>query len=369
MTNFLPYQTIYEAYLWLLALLLLFFFTFKLYRLAKPQKDREFERPKKPYEPRVLVIVPCKGMDITLEANLGSIMGQKYKNFNVVAVVDSIEDPAMEAIKNVGMNYIVSSRKYPTASGKVRAISTAIRKFGDYEVYVVADSDILAEDYWLSLLIRPLADLNTGIVTTFPRFEPVGGFWSEVKMVWGFVGQGMMGSNITRFAWGGSMAFRKDLFDYGPYFKRFCVALSDDIALTRIAREKELKIEYVKAAMPKVNSADGFSTFWEWSNRQTALSILGNRKLFGIGILFYGLQALLFISGMALGIVTSPIFFVLLLPTFLALAQDIINAGSITLAVIIASIVMPFIYLTNLMVGKSMKSISWRGSNYSLFQI
>ena len=36
---------------------------------------------------------------------------------------------------------------------------------------------------------------------------------SKFKTAWGFVGVGMMQSDITVFGWGGSLAFRKGLFD------------------------------------------------------------------------------------------------------------------------------------------------------------
>jgi cellulose synthase/poly-beta-1,6-N-acetylglucosamine synthase-like glycosyltransferase len=362
------YLLILDIYIGFLILLLVFFSLFKAYRIAKPRRSTlpSANTDKREYEPRVLVIVPCKGIDITANDNLMSIRKQRYGNFAAVAVVDSKRDPAMDAINDVHMDYILSSRTYPTASGKVNAISTAIKKFRKFDVYVVADSDIFVGRDWLEKLIAPLADLNTGIATTFPYFEPVGGFWPQVKTVWGLVGQGMMESKITRFSWGGSMAFRKDIFDSEPYFKKFCEAVSDDIALTKIAKEKELDIAYVPEAAPVVRSNDNFGVFWEWSNRQTALSISGNRKLFPIGIAFYGFQMLLFASGIALSAVESPIFAVFLIPTALSIVQDAAKVRCVRPSIIIASVFMPFIYFANLLVGRAIRRIRWRGLYYTL---
>jgi hypothetical protein len=362
----IDYTVAYNIYLVFLLLILLFFSLFKLYGIFVKGRNAEENQKKAKYNPRVLVIVPCKGLDLTLEQNLKSIKAQDYGNCKMLAVVDSKEDAAVEAINNAGIDYLISKRTSPAGSGKVHAISTAISKAGNFDVYVIADSDILVKKDWLKLLIQPLKDLNTGIATTFPRFEPAGGFWSEAKLVWGFVGLGLMESKMTRFGWGGSIAFRKDIFDYGPYFKTFREALSDDIALVKIAAQKELGIAYVPDAAPVVNSADDFKTFWEWSNRQTALFLLENRKLFGIGFVFYGLQLLLFISGIVLAATVSPLFLVMLLPTVLGIIQDLKRAGTVSPSLIVASIIMPFLYFTNILIGRSMKKILWRGTHYDL---
>jgi len=81
-----------------------------------------------------------------------------------------------------------------------------------------------------------------------------------------------MESNITRFAWGGSLAFRSDLLE-DEDLKEFSSSISDDISLLNICRRKGLKVAYVKDARVLIHSNDNFKIFLEWSNRQTALSV------------------------------------------------------------------------------------------------
>lgn len=314
---------------------------------------------------KALVIVPCRGVDYSLEENLKSIMNQDYGNHDVIAVVDSDDDPSVPVLNKAGMNWIVASDSCVNCSGKVRAISTAVKESGNYDVYVIADSDILVKENWLSRLLSPMTDEDVGISTTFPYFEPKGGFWSKVKLIWGFVGLGMMESKLTRFGWGGSLAFKNKLIQ-GENLEFFRNYISDDIALTKICKKMDLRIAYVKEAMPSVNSPDDFSTFIEWANRQTALSVYSTRNVLRYGLVFYGASIFLFLSSIILSISVSPVFLVYLIPTFINAARAVKRSGKMPLASFLISFLIPFIYFYNLLKASGMKSITWRGRDYSL---
>lgn len=316
---------------------------------------------------QTLVIVPCRGLDYSLEANLKSILGQDYKRHDVIAVVDSPEDPSVAALESVGMKWMLSSDQCISCSGKVRAISSAIKASGKYDIYVIADSDILVNQDWLSRLLAPMANGDNGISTTFPYFEPVGGFWSKVKLIWGFVGLGMMESKLTRFGWGGSLAFRRELIQ-GENMEFFRSYVSDDIALTKLCRKLNLKIAYVREAMPRINSPDDFETFMEWANRQTALSVYSTKNVLRYGLLFYGASILLFISSLILSALVYPAFLIFLIPTIINAARAVKRSGKLPVSSFLISILIPFIYFYNLSKAARMKSITWRGRDYSLEQ-
>ncbi|EQD35454.1 glycosyl transferase family 2 [mine drainage metagenome] len=117
--------------------------------------------------------------------------------------------------------------------------------FKKYEAYAIIDSDVCPKKDWLSFLISPLYDKRVGISTAYPIFKPLGGFWAEVKMVWGFVGNSMMESKRTRFAWGGSMAFTREIVN-DKLLESLESALSDDITITQHAKMMGLGIAYVQ---------------------------------------------------------------------------------------------------------------------------
>ena len=313
----------------------------------------------------VLVIVPCKGIDYSLEENLRSIVDQDYPNYRVLAVVDAGDDPSVPIIERAGMKWGIAQDQCSGCSGKVRAIASAVRNNPDFDIYVIADSDIVAGKDWLARLVSPFGSKEIGISTTFPYFNPVGGFWSRVKLIWGFVGLGMMESRLTRFGWGGSLAFRSSLLQ-GNGMEFFRSYVSDDIAITKLCKEAKLGIAYVKEAMPMINSPDDFRTFMEWANRQTALSIYATRNVFHYGILFYGATILLFVSAVIFSIAISPFFLILFLPSAINGARASTRSGRWPLSSFLISLIIPFIYLYNLVRASRMKKITWRGRDYTL---
>jgi len=317
------------------------------------------------FQGRALVIVPCRGLDLTLEENIDSLKGQNYHDYSLIAVVDSLDDPSVSVLKSRDIDYIVSDFKCSTCSGKVRAISSAISRFRDFDAYVIADSDILVDPSWLKKLLDPLGDAKYGASTTFPYFNPVGGLWTRIKLVWGFVGLGMMESRITRFGWGGSLAFRKNLFHEGD-FEFFSEFVSDDIAITKICKKNRQEIAYVPEAQPIINSSDDMKTFMEWANRQTALSISSSNSVFLYGMIFYGLTVLLFLWTIIASVFISYFFLLLFTPT---VANAIKSAGRTRKGKAISAMVsvfIPFLYFSNLLMAHHMKRITWRGREYNL---
>ena len=313
---------------------------------------------------RVLAIVPCKGVDTTLEQNLVSIKNQDYPNYRAIAVVDSKDDAAMRSIKRASVDCILSSKNYRKCSGKIAAIITAVRKFRNFDIYAVIDSDVFCNKEHVRELVAPLQDKSVGVSTAYPYFNPVGGFWSVVKMAWGFVGNGMMESRLTRFVWGGSMAFRRRLVGINE-FRIFQKSISDDSAIFHFARKKGLKVAYVNKHTIAINTDDNFSKFKEWSDRQTALSILGSRKVLHYGLLFYSAQALLLVSGIALSFY-SLWYLILLLPFIIGILKSYKRARHPYLSLIPISFIINFIFIANLINGARMREIEWRGSRYRL---
>ncbi|MEM0139274.1 MAG: glycosyltransferase family 2 protein [Ferroplasma sp.] len=316
------------------------------------------------FRPDTLVIIPVKGIDYSLEENLNSIKNQDYKKFKAVCIVDSADEPALPIIKKVSIDYLISDYKCKECSGKVRAISTAIEHYPDYEAYIIADSDIYVTPQWLLNIVMPLKNDDAGLSTTFPYFEPKGGFWSDVKEVWGFVGMGLMESKLTRFGWGGSLAFKKNLIIGKLSF--FSEHISDDTILTKMAKSSNKKIYYVDSAMPDINSPDNFSIFFEWANRQTALSISASPKVYAYGLLFYGSYLFLFFSAILMGIFYNYLFFLFLIPSIIYIYNMLARLKKIKISSIVAAILLPFIYIINLLVAKRMKSITWRGKSYNI---
>ncbi|MCL4373990.1 MAG: glycosyltransferase family 2 protein [Candidatus Marsarchaeota archaeon] len=330
---------------------------------------RETFKSSERYEPRVLVILPAKGTDLDQRGNFLSLAKQDYENYDIVAVVDTPEDEATETAAVAGIKVEVAKGRCKKCSGKNKAIAYALNKFKNYDVYVIADSDIRAGKAWLRKLIKPLADPEIGTSTTFPAFVPVGyGFWSYTKMLWGLVGQSLMSSNRTRFGWGGSLAFKKDLVDKRlmRLLEESKYAVSDDICITKRTKEKGFKIAYVKEAAPIVYTRETMHSFMEWANRQSALTLLGYRGNLYMGVAYYSSELLLFASGIVMAVLVSPLYAVLLLHFAISEYRAFSRAPKMNASIFVIAAFMPALYLYNLVKASRMKRIEWRGRSYAM---
>lgn len=321
---------------------------------------------KKGFKPHVLVIVPCKGADLMFRKGLESIKKQTYPSYDIVAVPDSLMDPSVAEIKKAHVKYI-TKKDTGVGSNKVMAITTALKAFQYYGVYVIADSDIICNRDWLSELVRPLGDGSIGVSTAYPYFAPVkgSGFWARVKMVWGFVGNGLMESENTRFSWGGSMAFRKDLLD-AKSMRFFSRSISDDIAITKIAKRKKLRVHYVNKSLVEVPSDDSFAKFSEWANRQTALSIRGYSSNFKYGLIYYAANALLLYSAIVLSIFYSYLCLVFLVPFGIRLWKTYRRARRKSPDIAFICLFIDLVYAINLVSARMKNEIVWRGVSYRI---
>lgn len=332
-------------------------------RLRRPRKN-------KGYRPRTLVMMPCKGNDIGLYDNLIAASRQKYRNYKFVAILDK-GDSAHGVVAKAKAEHIDSNSKCRRCSGKVRALASGFERFPGYDVYVVLDSDELVTREWLGRLLAPLADNNTGASVMFPLFKPISpGFWSHAKQVWGFVGQSLMESGITRFVDGGSFAFKGSLMDKRAlsFFKDSRYSVSDDICINMIVRRSGMGIAYDKGYHPVTYVNENLHTFWEWANRQTALVLFANRRMLYYGLAYYVAEALVFTTGVVGALLVSPFMLLLLAHTAISFAknENRIGKDSTPLATAAATATLPFIYAANLVFASGARSITWRGSRYRL---
>ena len=317
------------------------------------------------YAPRVLVIVPCRGIDHDMEENFNSILYQDYQNFELIGVVDSIEDPANTVLKKMGIRTIITENYEGASSGKVRAITTAIRKEKDYDVYVLADSDTKLPEHWLREMVYPLKGDRVGAVTTYPRYIPMGGFWSKVKEIWGYIGINIMEFKPTRFIWGGSVSFKKELMDEAS-LEVFSKSVSDDAALTGICHRKKLNIEYAPSASPKIAVMDGKKHFFDWAERQMAVSIVYNKSALFAGLFIYvGVLAYIAIV-LSLTYIGGPFYLIGFVPYAINVISNAMRDWKNSLLLIPISFILPIIYLHNIISGARSKEIQWRGKNYRI---
>ncbi|MEM3744839.1 MAG: hypothetical protein QW759_03300, partial [Candidatus Micrarchaeaceae archaeon] len=102
------------------------------------------------------------------------------------------------------------------------------------------------------------------------------------------------------------------------------------------------------------------------ANRQAALTLLGYRKNLYIGTAYYSAELLLLASGIAMPLLVSPIFAILLLHLAISEYKSIARSPKRPHMLILIAAVMPALYLYNLVKASRMRSITWRGRTYAM---
>ncbi|MBK8812241.1 MAG: glycosyltransferase [Acidobacteria bacterium] len=239
---------------------------------------RELGRGPSNYAPFATVFVPCRGLDDGLEENLAPLMSQAYPDYEVVFVVDSVNDEAVPVIGRFlkgGRAKMVVAGKTEGESQKVHNLRQAVLQASERsEVFVFADSDVRPANDWMRALVGPLEDDAIGCASGYRWFisEPRG-FASELRSVWNASIASALGPNMKgNFCWGGSMAIRRSTFERVEMRERWRGTLSDDFAMTRAMNDNELAIAFVPRALSASVEGCGFRECLEFTTRQMKIT-------------------------------------------------------------------------------------------------
>ncbi|MBO0799485.1 MAG: glycosyltransferase family 2 protein, partial [Blastocatellia bacterium] len=254
---------------------------FSLYALRK--------KPSRPnrYQPKAVVIVPCRGLDHDFEDNIRSYLIQEYRDYEIILVTESESDPAYAVLTKL----IKSSRRpvWMVVSGdaqdqgqKVHNLCAAIDLLNAVdrrtEVLVFADSDAHVERKWLAELVNPLGDKRVGATTGFRWYLPAHGqrwlggrFASILLSIWNSSALSLLGER-SGFAWGGSTAIRRETFDKLDIKERWKGAVSDDYVLSSAVKESGKFIKFVPRCLVRSNSDSTLNELLEFTTRQMRIT-------------------------------------------------------------------------------------------------
>jgi cellulose synthase/poly-beta-1,6-N-acetylglucosamine synthase-like glycosyltransferase len=329
----------------------------------------------------VAVIVPCKGIGVNLEENLRGICEQEYPGYHVLFVVDSTQDPAypvLQRIVHITKNTCIElSEKIPTASGKIAALIAGIKKAGVVDVYVFADSDIRPHKRWLTNLVAGLSEKNIGAATGFRWFFPHN-LKTSLISAWNMASMTSLFLPQSNWAWGGSTAIRKNLFEQLHIEARWKNGFSDDLILTDAVKKAGYRIKFVPSCLVESPAETDITKFLHWGTSQFTWvrwynPVIWFCSLCGMILLqmFIILGCILLITGYTLPglLLISPILsemifgFVgfLTLRRFMCYPKE--QFGSITPYVVL----MPFVcilFTYNLLLSGVTQEIKWCGKSY-----
>lgn len=352
------------------------------------------------YQPRAFVIVPCKGTAATIDSlgdNVRGFCNQDYRDYEVVFVTESEQDPAYtiieKAIKNTKRSaWLITAGESIDEGQKIRNLCIAIDTMNSVdrraEVVVFADSDFCPSQDWLAELATSVDGKRVGAATGFRWFVPNDwSFFSILLSAWNSSALSVLGDRSS-FAWGGSMAVMRSSFDKLGIRKRWQGALSDDYVLSKAVRESGMRIRFVPGCLVPTPAVTSFADLFEFTTRQMKITriyapsvwkfTLVTNLLFSItfwgGLIWMiatalttgrvsmlpsSLIAVVFVLGFLNGILRSRLA-AYLLPQY---------RGSIRRVELLFAMLSPvssLLYLANLFASLTSRRMEWAGINYEM---
>jgi len=266
----------YIAILIIVSQFLVLFQAFRNYRyvLSKYKKQRLGQAE------RVLLIVPCKGIDSDFEKNIASLFSQDYDNYLLWFVVGEESDPAYpelcklkdrlaETSKALDVRILVSGLAQ-SCSQKIHNLLHAYGRIDpDVEILAFADSDICIKSDWIRHLIWPLRKYRYGAATGYRWFVPKKNNIATLALsaMNARVAQ-QLGNTRFNQAWGGSMAIRVDVFRKVGLDKMWPKVLSDDLSLTYAVKKAGMKLAFVPACLVASYESTSWPNLFEFARRQ-----------------------------------------------------------------------------------------------------
>lgn len=228
--------------------------------------------------PEALLIVPCCGDEDGLRGNLEALLSQHYAPYRTRFVVARPDDAAVPVIEEAlarfpGRAELVVAGLSTRRGQKVHGLLAALDEGALPEVLVFADSDGRVEPGWLEALTGALARPGTGVASSYRFYRPVPPCAATLlRSVWNLSVMALLGDHDRNFAWGGSMAIRREVFVSARVREAWLGALSDDYALTHAVRRAGLRVSFVPEALVGSEGAVSIRAVLAWTARQIGIT-------------------------------------------------------------------------------------------------
>lgn len=261
------------------------------YSLKKYWRDRSW------YQPKTVLIIPCKGLDLDFEKNITSFFAQQFENYLLWFVVESDQDQAYAKLCELKDKLREKSSALEIkiwvagigsgCSQKIHNLLYCCRKIPqDVEIMAFADSDICVRPDWLSHLIYPLRQEKNGIATGYRWFVPTKNNMATLALCFGNARiVQFLGNSIFNQAWGGSMAIRQELFRQLRIDDVWKKAISDDYSITRSVSQSQKKIAYVPACLVSSYADIKWPELTEFARRQFIITRITRPELWVFAII------------------------------------------------------------------------------------
>jgi ceramide glucosyltransferase len=199
----------------------------------------------------VTVLKPLHGAEPRLYDNLRSFCVQAHPDYQLVFGVREQNDPAIAVVQRLRDEFPQRSIALaidPRVYGANFKVSNLLNMLphAQHDWLVLADADISVPTDYLTRVTAPLADPGVGIVTCLYHGIPGPSFWSRLGRL--FIDDWFAPSvrlshafGSTRFAFGSTIALRRDALQAIGGFEALRDTLADDFWLGELTRRAGLR--------------------------------------------------------------------------------------------------------------------------------
>ncbi len=269
------------------------------YALAALASLRFFlrERAKKlaDFTPPVSLLKPVRGVDFGSYENFASFCRQDYPGYEILFGVNDAADPAVPLIQRLIAEFpartirLFIGSEQPGANRKVAKLASLARE-ARHEILVLSDGDVRVGPRYLREVVAPLANEETGAVTSFYRGIAEKNLGAELEAIGAssdFFAGVLMAEWIEEmsFALGASIATTKRWVAKIGGFESFANMLADDYELGNRISKAGGKVLLSREAVWTMYPAQTVRGFWDHQVRW-ARTVRVCRPVSYLGLIF-----------------------------------------------------------------------------------
>ena len=258
------------------------------------------------YNPRTVLIVPCKGLDAAFESNVTSFYRQDYPDYLLWFVVGDTDDPAYSELKRLRDKLLAVTKARDVQiliAGAAQACSQKNHNLlhcyshlpADIEIIAFADSDACLRSNWLAHIVYPLRKDKVGISSGYRWFVPQKNNSATLALstINARIAQ-LLGAYRFNQAWGGSMAIRVEVFRQLGIEQLWAASICDDLSLSYAVRKAGKRIRFVPACLVASYEQTTWRNFLSFGRRQFLLTRITTPGTWWFGLLssFYSVIGL-----------------------------------------------------------------------------
>lgn len=287
--------------------------------------QREVKAKYREHRPRVALIVPFRGAEPGLAANVRGVLSQDYPDYRVLLVVDDAADPAHAVLQQVLAEHpaadaeiLIAGPAHEHESQKIHNQLAAMERLREdargEQVWAFADSDAIPGPQWLGHLVGPLQKETVGVTTGYRWLipdpdDPHPNLLTTYASIMNSSVMSFAGSGFFRYAWGGSMAVRVETAERGALIRRFTNAVCDDYQVSRMVHDLGMEVYFVPSCVVPSPARWTWASLLDFVQRQYVLTRLHEPLLYAAGLwvlLSYPVSLVVTVAALVAGLVSAP---------------------------------------------------------------